>query len=209
MKMRTIIILIILSSFGSKAICQNNYNRNEARCILLSSERSNVLIKNDTNFIEYHFNGFSSNKLYLKGDSNVYLIEKPNMLPKVFPLADTFELGIYNKANDSLLYSEKFISVFKDSLPSIHNTNHSKSEFCDYIFSSSIDKILYRSKENRLFLDYNNLNPNLISFEVTNGIMKSSVIENLIITPGKEKICEVRIFYNRQLAYSKQFIVYD
>jgi hypothetical protein len=187
----------------------NGYNRIEIGCMTLLSERSNVMFINDTNFVEYHFNGYGREQLVLKGDSSVHIIYRTRALPKIVPSQDTFELFIYNKSSDSLLFSEQFVAIHKDSLKTTNNTLFKEMNFCDYIFSTRIESVLYRSKNNRLILRRNNYADNLITFEVDNGELISSDPENLIVKPGKGRICEIRVYHDGQIILSKQYVVSD
>ncbi|MFT6245074.1 MAG: hypothetical protein ACJA0U_002902 [Salibacteraceae bacterium] len=134
---KTLTIISVLSdtfTFGQNHI--NGYNRNEAKCMTLLSERSNIVILNDTNLIDYHFNGYKRDQLILKGDSTVNVIRKPKMWgAKIVPSKDTFDLHIYTNETDLLLFTERFIAISKDSVKSIKNSLFLKTNYCDYIFS--------------------------------------------------------------------------
>jgi hypothetical protein len=209
--MKSIIqILFLLITICDDSMAQdviNGYNRLEVGCMTLLSERSNVVFINDTNFVDYHYNGYRREQLIMKGDSSVQVINRNRGLPIIIPTKDTFELSIYNKTKDSLLFTEKFIAIDRDSLKVTHNTLNRDTQFCDYIFSTKTESILYRSMPNQLILRTNNYDRSLITFEIDNGVIISGLVDNLVVQPGKGKISEIRVYCDGKISLSKQFIV--
>lgn len=207
----TIQLLIFLTVICCNSAAQKNSkidNRANSDCMTLLTERSNILYLNDTNYIEYLFLGHLNENLILKGDSTVNVIYRNNALPNVIPSKDTFELSLFDKSNDSLLFSETFIAIKHGALPATHNILNANSEFCDYIFSAKTESILYRSVPNKLILRLNNYDKNFITFEIDNGIFISDAPDNLIVQPGNGKICEIRAYYKGEMKLSRQFVVY-
>jgi len=175
----------------------------------LLSERSNIVFINDTNTIEYHFNGYRREQLILKGDSAVNVFNRTRALPKIVPTKDTFELSIYTVETDSLLFTERFIAINRNSLRETENNTLQDFEYCDYIFSYDNENTLFRSKENKLYLRRNNYIDSLVTFEIENGLIISSAPDNIIITPGEQKQSTVKVFYDGELVLTKQYRVGD
>ncbi|XOV68702.1 MAG: hypothetical protein ACFHU9_05870 [Fluviicola sp.] len=205
--MKTIAILIFVKCILSLTANGqgSGYSKDEVRCMTLTSERCNVVYRNDTNAIYFHYNGFHWDQLILRGDSSVRFVSKT----QIVPTKDTFELSIYHLEPDTLLFTEQLIATARDSLRTFENGTARKFECCGYIFSYSNENTLYRGKANRLYLIRNNYNDSLISFEIENGKFTSVDPDNILVIPGTKRISTISVFHNGEMILRKQFQVGD
>ena len=210
---RTIYLLgIVFIHLTSLALGQDVdfvYNRDEAKCMTLVTNMSNVLILNEISVVDYHFNGYRREQLELRGDSSVTITQNPDLsFAKVHPTKDTFELYIFDSILDSLLFTQAFVAIKKSELDSFKGSISLDNEYCDYIVALDRGRSLNRSTENSLTLRFKNYDSEKISFKISNGSIKKSDPKELIVIPGVELFTTIEVFYEDKKILSREFIVW-